>query len=211
MSLVTLSATYGAGGSQVGPALARRLNVPFVDRLIPTQVAARLGVSSAEAYAHDELSSGLIARLVASLAPIGQAFGTESLPSHMFGEGNFLDATEQVILERADSGRGVILGRAGAVVLRDDARAFHVRLDGPREARVIQGMRIQGIDRSTAEQRMMETDRARHAYVHHFYRADARDPDLYHLVIDSTAVDLDACVELIALAVEDRMGASSVV
>src|SRR5512141_1352699 len=135
MSLVTLSATYGAGGSQVGPALARRLNVPFVDRLIPTQVAARLGVSSAEAYAHDEISSGLIVRLLASLAPIGQAFGTEGLPSH--GEGNFLEATEQVTHERADSGHGVILGRAGAVVLRDDPRALHVRLDGPREARVI--------------------------------------------------------------------------
>jgi cytidylate kinase len=58
---------------------------------------------------------------------------------------------------------------------------------------------------------MRETDRARHAYVRHFHHADARDPDLYHLVIDSTAVDLDACVELIALAAEDRVGASPVV
>ena len=210
MSLVTLSATYGAGGSQVGPALARRLNVPFVDRLIPTQVAARLGVSSAEAYAHDEISPGLIARLFASLAPIGQAFGTEG-PSHTIGESNFLETTEQVILERANSGHGVILGRAAAVVLSDDARALHVRLDGPREARVTQAMRIQGIDRSTAERRMTETDRARHAYVRHFHHADARDPDLYHLVIDSTAVDLDACVKLIALAAEDRVDASPVV
>jgi hypothetical protein len=211
MSLVTLSATYGAGGSQVGPALARRLNVPFVDRLIPTQVAARLRVSSAEAYAHDEISPGLIARTLASFAPIGQAFGTEGVPSQMIGEGNFLEATEQVILERADSGQGVILGRAGAVVLRDDARSLHVRLDGPRGARVIQGMRIQGVDRATAERRMMETDRARHAYVRRFYHADAHDPDLYHLVIDSTAIDLDACVELIALAAKNRVGASPVV
>jgi cytidylate kinase len=210
MSLVTLSGTYGAGGSQVGPALARRLKVPFVDRLIPTQVAARLGVRSAEAYEHDEVSRGLVARFLTSLAPIGQAFGTEGPGSHPIAESNFLEMTEQVILERADSGQGVILGRAGAVVLRDDTRALHVRLDGPREARVIQAMRIQRIDSSTAEQRMMETDRARHAYVRHFHHADARDPDLYHLVIDSTAIDLDACVELIALAAEDRVGASPV-
>ena len=45
MSLVTLSATYGAGGSVVGPALAQRLDAPFVDRLIPTEVAARLAKS----------------------------------------------------------------------------------------------------------------------------------------------------------------------
>ena len=46
MSLVTLSATYGAGGSEVGPELAKRLGVPFVDRLIPSEVAARLAVLS---------------------------------------------------------------------------------------------------------------------------------------------------------------------
>ena len=29
----------------------------------------------------------------------------------------------------------------------------------------------------------------------HFYRCDARDPAHYHLVIDSTAIPLDACAE----------------
>jgi hypothetical protein len=51
---------------------------------------------------------------------------------------------------------------------------------------------------------MLETDRARHAYVHRFKHADARDPALYHLLLDSTALDLATCVELIALAAEDR-------
>ena len=39
--------------------------------------------------------------------------------------------------------------------------------------------------------------------------AEARDAGLYHLVIDSTALALDACVELIALASaarSDRLG-----
>jgi Cytidylate kinase-like family len=58
MSLVTLSAAYGAGGSEVGPELAQRLGVPFVDRLIPAQVADGLGVRNDEACAHDEVSRG---------------------------------------------------------------------------------------------------------------------------------------------------------
>jgi cytidylate kinase len=36
--------------------------------------------------------------------------------------------------------------------------------------------------------------------VQHFYRCDARDPAHYHLVIDSTAIPLDDCVELIVVA-----------
>jgi cytidylate kinase len=204
VTLVTLSATYGAGGSEVGPALAQRLGVPFVDRLIPTQVAACLAVPLDDALAHDEVPSGLIGRVLMSLAPIGQAFGAEASATKPATERDFREATEQVIFELADSGQGVILGRAGAVVLRDEPRALHVRLDGPREARLRQAARIQSIEPPTAKQRMAETDRARHAYVRHFYRADARNPDLYHLLINSTAIDLAACVEIIALAAEGR-------
>jgi cytidylate kinase len=204
VSLVTLSATYGAGGSEVGPALAQRLGVPFVDRLIPSEVAARLAVPLAAAFARDEVSTGVLARVLTSLAPIGQAFGAEAAATEPVTDSDFWQMTEQVVFERADSGQGVILGRAAAVVLRDDPRALHVRLDGPREARLLQAMRLQGIGRAAAERRMQETDRARHAYVHRFHRADARDPTLYHLLIDSTAIDLAGCVEIIALAVAGR-------
>ena len=48
------------------------------------------------------------------------------------------------------------------------------------------------------------TDRAREAYVQHFYRVDPRDASLYHLVIDSTAIPLDACVEMIVTAATAR-------
>jgi hypothetical protein len=65
-------------------------------------------------------------------------------------------------------------------------------------------MRLQDIGRSTAEKRMRKTDGARHAYVHHFHRADARDPALYHLLIDSTVIELAGCVEIIALAAKGR-------
>jgi shikimate kinase len=58
VTLVTLSATYGAGGSEVGPALARRLGVPFVDRLIPSEVASGLSARLAAAHQRDEHSGG---------------------------------------------------------------------------------------------------------------------------------------------------------
>ena len=54
MTLVALSAAYGAGGTVVGPELAERLGVPFVDRAIPLQVAEQLDVPLDTAAAHDE-------------------------------------------------------------------------------------------------------------------------------------------------------------
>jgi len=65
-------------------------------------------------------------------------------------------------------------------------------------------MALEGVDRETAERHLEETDRARSAYVRHFYGADTEDPRLYHLVVDSTALALDACVELILVAARAR-------
>jgi cytidylate kinase len=206
MPVVTISASYGAGGSHVGPQLAERLGVPFVDRAIPVVVAERLAVPLADALRHDEAVRSVLERLLVRFAPAAQAFSGAAPPEEILDERTYLQTTEAVIRERARSGDAVILGRAAAVVLRDEPRALHVRLDGPPERRIDQGMGGEHIDRKTAERHMRETDRAREAYVQQFYGVDARDASLYHLVIDSTAIGLDACVDLIARAAADRAG-----
>jgi hypothetical protein len=209
MTVVTLSASYGAGGSEVGPRLAERLGVPFLDRVIPTAVAERLAVPLDDALAHDDAVRSVLERLLMRFAPAAQAFSGAATPPEVVDERSFLRATEDVIRERCAAGSGVILGRAAAVVLRDRPATLHVRLDGPVERRVAQAMELEGIDRETAERHQRETDRAREAYVQQFYGVDARDAALYHLVVDSTALSLDACVELIALAAaarSDRVG-----
>ena len=52
--VVTLAALYGAGGSVVGPRVAERLGVPFLDRDIPEAVAQRSGLSSDAVAVADE-------------------------------------------------------------------------------------------------------------------------------------------------------------
>ena len=49
MGVVTLSASYGAGGSEIGPAVAAALGLPFVDRAVPVEVARKLDVPRDEA------------------------------------------------------------------------------------------------------------------------------------------------------------------
>jgi cytidylate kinase len=196
--VVTISASYGAGGAYVGPRLAERLGVPFVDRAIPTEVAQRLAVPLTEAIHHDESAGSVFERFIRVLAPAGMAFGARPFLEHeIVDENAYRDTTEQVIREQASREGGVFLGRAAALVLRD-SDALHVRLYGPREARVERAMELEGIDREEAERRLADNDRAREAYVNHFYGADPNDLRYYHLAIDTTAIDLDRCVELIA-------------
>ncbi len=195
---MTISASFGAGGSRVAPTVAERLGVELLDRAIPVRVAERLAVPLDDALAHDEALGDAIGRLASSFALLPELAGALVQAGVLAGE-DYRRETERIILEHAPRGE-VVLGRAGALVLRDHPEALHVRLDGPPERRVEQAMKLGGLDRSGAERMRRESDRARDAYVRHFYSADARDPALYHLVIDSTAIALDTVAELIVAA-----------
>jgi cytidylate kinase len=210
--VVTVSASFAAGGSIIGPLVAERLDLPFLDRAIPVAVAEALAVPVAEALAHDERRAAGLGRALASLGRV------PTMPDPVFGsppaprsatvtdqpEHRYREETERVIHEIATTTGGVILGRAGAIVLRDDPTALHVRLDGPADARAMRACDYEGASAATARKQLEQTDRAREAYVKHFYKCDARDPQHYHLVIDSTVLDVDACVDVIALAARAR-------
>jgi cytidylate kinase len=196
--LITISASYGAGGSWIGPQVAERLGYRFVDRAIPVQVAERLGVPVDRAEAHDEAAHSRLAYLLSRLPNTAGVVLPEATNE------SFCRETEALLREVADAGDAVVLGRAAAIVLRDRPQALHVRLDGPEEARIAQAMRVEEIDEEAARDRQRGSDRARMAYVKHFYDADPRDPRYYQLVLDSTALPLEACVELIVTAAKAR-------
>jgi len=210
--VVTLSASFGAGGSIVGPRVAEQLELPFLDRAIPVAVADALAVPMTDVMAYDERRTPGLGRLLANLARAAAApdtaFGSAPTAARASlgdqPEQVFRDQTERVLRQIADEQGGVILGRAAAIVLRDRPSALHVRLDGPTEARIQRATTYESIDEGQARKLLVDTDRAREAYVKHFYRCDARDARHYHLVLDSTALGVDACVDLIVTAARSR-------
>ena len=199
--VVTIAALYGAGGSVIGPRVAERLGVPFLDRAIPEAVAKRTGLPEDAVANVGRQPRTAVDRLIANLGRSSTVSGGAG------GSAERLDMQEhrlrayiEEFLARSSISGGVALGRGGMVVLRTVPWALHVHLGGPRAARTEQGMSIQGIDRETAERRQKAEDRARIGYVRRAYGVNGEDPGLYHLMIDTPALDLGTCVELIVAA-----------
>ncbi|MGP3954583.1 AAA family ATPase [Nonomuraea sp. 3N208] len=206
MRVVTISATYGTAGSQIGPAVAECLGVPFVDRAIPSAVAQELGCTLEEALAHDDRAEHGLGRLLS---------GAMRLPTVTFGgvdmyvpgvmplaPEEFVRRTERMMKETARTQGGVFLGRAGAVVLAEHPGALHVRLDAPVKRRIRQTATLGEVSEREARRIIEDNDRARMAYWRHFYRTDPADACQYHLVVDSTTIPVPTCVELIVTAAE---------
>jgi cytidylate kinase len=200
--VVTISAGYGAGGAAVGPMLAERLGLPFADRLIMPHgrpEPAAEGVTEAEL---DEEPRGALVRSLALLSPTWNLPTApeepEDVPERMR---EAVEASLRTLIER---GGAVILGRgAAACIGRKRPWAFHVRLDGPVERRAARGALWEGIDIEAAMARLEETDAARSRYTQRLFNRDPSDPSLYHLVMDSTVVTMESCVEVLAVAAQD--------
>jgi len=198
--LITVSASYGAGGSVVAPALAERLGVPFLQRATTSTGGTSGPEPCFERLEPEEAALTPAHRLLASLTQTVPLGPTQSPPPAHLQDQSLRQYCEEGIRRLAADQSGVILGRGAAVVLGRD-RGFHVRLDGPPSRRIVQGAAIEAVSPEEARRRMGTADRARDAYVRRLYRANPADAKHYHLVIDSTAIPLDAVTEIILQAV----------
>jgi cytidylate kinase len=204
--VVTISAAYGAAGSIIGPQVARRLGLPFVDRAIPATVAHALASPLSDAAEHDDSSGHGIAHLLATMARSVPQFGIQPVEA-----GSTLEeadvyrlTTEAVLWQVAATTGGVILGRAATIVLREHPGVLRVRLGGAAEARIAQASELEGIEATSARCRRVESDQAREAYARQFYGAEMSDSRLFDLTIDSTQVAVGACADIIVTAVTYR-------
>ncbi len=196
--LVTISATFGAGGSVVAPLLAERLGLPFADRLLaisgpgPDRTYEEISERALDQPVRGGLLEGL--GLITGDWGVPPIAGTDERPGQVQAQ---VEASLRSLLETTG---GVVLGRAAAVPLAGHPRVFHVRLDGPVDRRARRGALWEGIDIETARAQLHETDAARARYVKRLYRRDPADPSLYHLILDPTAMGADPVVDVIASA-----------
>jgi cytidylate kinase len=221
LPVLTISASYGAGGSVIAPTLALRLGLPLVDRLVtadvsdaadrsahegiepPAPVEPAAGLArSGEGLSGDEQEVASGSRLFSYLArAAGAGVGAVTTPPMDIDTDDDLRLRAEKGLAPIRAGEGaVILGRAGAVVLAHRPRAFHVRLDGPAHRRRVVAAGIEGVTEDRAAQRLTRADRARELWVKRLYRADTTDPRWYHLWVDTTVLRMDDNIDLVEWA-----------
>jgi len=112
------------------------------------------------------------------------------------------DLVRQVILEYAQAGDVIIVGRGGQAILRDMSGVLHVKVIGSEEMRTRRLMQRMGVDEKEALRQIHQSDRERARYLKHFHGLNWQDPCLYDLVLNTDRLAVDVAVHLVIEATQ---------
>ena len=103
-----------------------------------------------------------------------------------------IEQTAETILHLAELGNVILLGRGGNVITARLPGVVHVRLIASLEKRVEHMQQYEELTRKASRERIQREDLGRQRYFKKYFGKDIEDPLLYHLVINTDMVSLDA-------------------
>jgi CMP/dCMP kinase len=203
MRVVTISREYGSGGGEIAARLANRLQWQLVDHALVEHVASEIGISLEDAEGHDEQVEGLIERILNNLQYIEPQLLVNEPAEPAFSEADYHAEFAKIVQAAAERGQAVIVGRASQVLLAGQRDVLHVRIVAPLAQRVIYVMQRENLERAAAEARIAQKDRARARYLEQTYHHKSDDAHLYDLVVNTSRLDLECAVSIIAATLHE--------
>ena len=192
MSVITISRQLGSLSCDIARATANRLGYRLVWREIINQAARVAGAPDVALAVIDELG----------------IFGLETSSE---AESAYRAAVRNIMLEMAEEGNIIILGRAGQVILSGRPDTLHVRLTAPLEVRINRVAARLSIPYEAARAQVLASDRHRKSYLKKGYQVDWNNPDLYDLMINTANVSAETAVEMILHALASRLQEHNIV
>ena len=190
--IITISRQFGSGGRSIGKAVAERLGIPFYDKELVDQVALETGFSPNFIEENGELSP--------SRSRLSYAFAHQSVPGVMKGmsTADFLWTVQcKVIMQLADQGPCVIVGRNADYILKDRSDCMNVYIHAPTEQRADRIVRLYGESEKSPEARLNEKDKRRSINYQHYTGQVWGQPQNYDLCLNSGKLGIEGCVDLI--------------
>lgn len=189
--VVTISREFGSGGRTVGRELARRLGVPCYDQELIEKIAQQSGFTPEYIREKGEYASYGSWFANAFSDRTGQGLSTQDY---------LWTVQRQVILDLARKGPCVIVGRCADYILSDQADCLKVFIHASMDNRAQRIVRLYGETDEQPIKRLKDKDRRRAAYYKFYTGGEWGDVRSCHMALDSGALGIEKCVELIAQA-----------
>lgn len=190
--MITISREFGSGGRTIGHQVAEALGIPFYDKELVEQVALESGFAPKFVEEHGEHSPGS--------SIFSYAFAHHGVPGVMNGlsTADFLWNIQcSVILQLADKGPCVIVGRNADYILKDRPDCLHAFIYASKEARAERIVRLYGESEKTPQARLNEKDKRRKVNYQHYTGRTWGQAQNYDICLDSSVLGIETCTEIL--------------
>ena len=196
MAVITLSRHFGAGGKTLGTLVAKKLGYVFLDDEIIKRVTEK-AQSSDWADALEKEFGGKLLPCISEFVPKGCKEMIQDDKKGGVDEVISVDILRQMLLQIAEEGNAVIVGRGGQYLLREHKDAFHVLLVADLEDRVQFMEERYNLSLKKALQVVNRQDKRRQNIYRLLGKVDFDQPDIYHLVLNMSRLSLEKACELL--------------
>ncbi len=191
-SIITVSREFGSGGRTIAKAVAEALGVAYYDKELVKQVAQETGFHESFVELEGEYAN----------STNRFAFALSSQQAHTATGGMSVNdylwvMQRKVILDIAEKGPCVIVGRCADYILRDRDDVLNVFIHADITSRAERIVRLYGESERSPERRLEEKDKKRKVYYKHYTGNDWGKCQNYHISLDSAKLGIEKCTELI--------------
>lgn len=190
--IITISREFGSGGRTVGRQVAEKLGIPFYDKELVEQVALESGFAPKFVEEHGEHSP--------TKSLLSYAFAPQGVPGVMNGlsTADFLWNIQcGVILQLADKGPCVIVGRNADYILKDREDCLHAFIHADISFRADRIVRLYGVSEKSPEARLAEKDKRRRVNYQHYTGRTWGAAQNYDICLNTGVIGVDKAAQII--------------
>lgn len=189
-TIINIGRQFGSGGRRIAEALGIRLGIPFYDNELIVEAAQKSGFSKELFEQRDEHKS--VFTLTNFLSTLNNYSGSENY----LNDNRLFKIQSDVILELAQQGPAIFVGRASDYVLRD-MECLDVFITAPLEVRKKDVAEREGISLEEAEALIARRDKDRESYYNYLTFGQWGVASNYDLCVDSSILGIEGTADFI--------------
>ena len=191
-NIITISRQFGSGGRTIGRELANRLGIPFYDEELVEQIALESGFAPQFVQEHGEHAP--------NKSRFAYAFSSQGVSGLMNGlsTADFLWSIQcNVIMQLAEKGPCVIVGRNADYILKDRKDCVHAYIHADMDFRADRIVRLYGESEKSPTTRLNEKDRRRQINYEHYTGRTWGAAENYTISLNSAVLGVEQCVDIL--------------
>mgnify|MGYP003195809046 FL=1 len=200
--IVNIGREYGSRGHAIGKKLADDLGIKFYDKLSIEEEAKKAGINQELFRAVDkQQTNSFLYSLAMSVYSYGEkisAAGTVSMSDRLY-------LLQNDIVKNFAKESCVIVGRSSNYMLRKE-KCVNVFIYADMDKRIKNIMEITGLEESKAKDEINKIDKKRRSYYNYYTSSKWGTKDFNDMLLDSTYIGIDGCVEIIKSLIKQKYG-----